>query len=66
MRYAKIKKNDIANGKGVNVSIYLQGCPHRCPGCFNPETWDFEGGQPFTQETMNEVLEALHHSQEIL
>lgn len=43
-RLAKINWNDATNGNGVCVSIFLQGCPHHCPGCFNPETWDPEGG----------------------
>lgn len=59
MRYASIKKNDIANGPGVCVSFFAQGCPHRCSGCFNPETWDFNGGKEFTSETMNTILDAL-------
>ena len=45
-RLAKINWNDATNGNGVCVSIFLQGCPHHCPGCFNPETWDPEGGLP--------------------
>ena len=44
MRYADIKGNDIVNGEGICVSFWTQGCPHHCPGCFNPETWDFDGG----------------------
>lgn len=44
MRYAGLKKNDIVDGEGVCVSFWTQGCPHRCPGCHNPETWDFNGG----------------------
>ena len=44
MRYAGIKPNDIVDGEGVCVSFWTQGCPHKCPGCHNPETWDFEGG----------------------
>lgn len=59
MRYNTIKKNDIANGPGVGVSVFLQGCPHHCPGCFNKETWDFNGGQDFTQNTLNEILTSL-------
>ena len=43
-RIAKIRWNDTSNGKGVCVSLFVQGCPHRCEGCFNPETWDFNGG----------------------
>lgn len=59
MRYAAIKLNDIANGPGINVSIYLQGCPHRCFNCFNPETWDFNGGQAFTEETLDLIIKGL-------
>ena len=44
MRYAGIIENDVVNGEGVCVSLFTQGCPHRCKGCFNPETWDFESG----------------------
>lgn len=44
MRYAGIKENDTTNGEGICLSVFTQGCPHRCKGCFNPETWDFEGG----------------------
>lgn len=44
-KYAALKENDIVNGEGVCVSFWVQGCPHHCPGCFNPETWDYEGGR---------------------
>ena len=56
MRYNKIRKMDISNGPGVRVSIFMQGCDFHCKGCFNPETWDFDGGKEFTQETINTVL----------
>lgn len=59
MRYSKIYKNDTAAGKGINVSVYLQGCPHMCQGCFNPETWDHTQGYPFTEDTMKEILDAI-------
>lgn len=60
MRYAGIIKNDIAAGKGVNVTFFVQGCPLHCPGCHNPQTWNFEGGKNFSGETMNEILLALN------
>ena len=47
MRYAQIRKTDIANGEGIRVSLYVQGCKRHCPNCFNPETWDFTGGNKF-------------------
>lgn len=60
MNYAKIKKNDIANGPGVCVSLFVQGCPHHCKGCFNKETWDFDGGKLFTWETINEIIKDIN------
>lgn len=59
MNYGKINTCDIANGPGVRVSLFVSGCRNHCKGCFNPETWDFGYGQPFTDETMNYILEAL-------
>ena len=59
MNYAVIKKTDIANGPGVRVSLFVSGCSHHCKGCFNPETWDFNYGKPFTAEVEDEILEAL-------
>lgn len=61
MNYATIKKHDIANGTGVRVSLFVSGCTHHCKGCFNPETWDFSYGTPFTEETENEIITALSH-----
>jgi anaerobic ribonucleoside-triphosphate reductase activating protein len=59
MNYGEIKKFDIANGEGVRVSLFVSGCTHHCKGCFNEETWDFSFGKPFTEETEQEILEAL-------
>ena len=59
MNYGEIKKNDIANGIGVRVSLFVSGCTHRCKNCFNPQTWDFNFGKPFTKETEDEILSAL-------
>jgi len=59
MKYAKIKKNDIANGEGVRVSLFVSGCTHHCKGCFNYEAWDFNYGDDFTNDTINEILDAL-------
>ena len=59
MNYGNIKECDIANGPGVRVSLFVSGCRHHCKGCFNAETWDFAYGSPFTEETMEALLEAL-------
>ncbi len=57
MRYNKIRKMDIADGPGVRVSIFMQGCTFNCKNCFNPETHDFEGGKEFNEKTIDRVLE---------
>ena len=62
MNYAAIKKADIANGPGVRVSLFVSGCRNHCPGCFNPETWDFDYGEPFTKQTEEELIMALRPS----
>ena len=59
MNYATIKSRDIANGPGVRVSLFVSGCTHRCPGCFNEIAWDFDYGEPFTQETVDVILTML-------
>lgn len=59
MNYAEIKNVDIANGPGVRISLFVSGCPHHCKGCFNEVTWDFTYGKPYTQETINHILELL-------
>ncbi len=57
MRYNLVRKMDISNGPGVRVSIFMQGCSFHCKNCFNPETWDFNGGKEFTDKTIEEVLD---------
>ena len=57
MRYNKIRKMDISNGPGVRVSIFFQGCAFHCKNCFNPDTWDFNGGKEFGEEQINEIIE---------
>ncbi len=59
MNYATIKRYDVANGPGVRVSLFVSGCTHACPGCFNPEAWDFHYGEPFTAETEESILSSL-------
>ena len=59
MRYAGIIANDFAAAPGVSLSFFTQGCPHRCAGCHNPETWQYSGGKEFTQETMNRIIQGL-------
>ena len=59
MYYATIKNCDIANGPGVRVSLFVSGCTHHCPGCFNQEAWDFHYGQPFTEETIKTIVDML-------
>lgn len=59
MNYGEIKKNDIANGLGVRVSLFVSGCRHHCKNCFNSATWSFSFGKPFTKETEKEIIEAM-------
>ena len=58
-RYNTILGNDVVNGQGVCVSFFVQGCPHCCPGCFNPETWDFDGGEPYTDEIKWDIIKLI-------
>ena len=59
MNYAEIKYNDIANGPGVRTTLFVSGCTHHCKGCFNEIAWDFNYGKPFTEETINSIVESL-------
>lgn len=59
MYYGNIKKYDIADGEGVRVSLFVSGCTNACEGCFQKQTWDFHYGKQYTQETENEIIEAL-------
>ena len=59
MNYGNIKDKDIANGEGIRVSLFVSGCTHHCKNCFNPETWDFNYGNPFTTEVEDKILTML-------
>lgn len=59
MNYATIKWFDVSNGPGVRVSLYVSGCRNHCKNCFNPETWDFGYGEPFTREVENSIIKGM-------
>lgn len=59
MRYSSMRNLDISNGEGVGVSLFVQGCPFHCFGCFNSDTWDFNGGKEWTEETKDKFLELI-------
>lgn len=59
MQYSGLILNDMSAAPGVSVTFFSQGCPHRCSGCHNPETWDFQGGKEFTADVLDEICEAL-------
>ena len=59
MNYGTIKEYDIADGPGVRVSLFVSGCRHHCKGCFNEETWNFNYGEPFTDEVKDRILKLL-------
>ncbi len=59
MNYCEIKPYDIANGTGVRVSLFVAGCTHHCPGCFNPETWDFNAGATFDETVIDKIIKSL-------
>lgn len=64
MRISGINENDVVNGKGICVSVFMQGCPHQCKGCFNPETWDFKGGRAIEdeQKEINNILNLINQN----
>ena len=57
MRYALIREMDVTNGNNIGISIFVQGCNFHCKGCFNPETWDYDGGKLFTDKTFDKIIE---------
>lgn len=59
MKYNYIDKCEAVNGKGFGVSLYTQGCPYHCPGCFNPETWDFNKGKEWSQKIEDYIIELM-------
>ena len=62
MYYGEIKNCDIANGEGVRVTLFVSGCTNRCENCFQPQTWAFDYGQPFTEETEDYLMDLLRPS----
>ena len=61
MNYIEIKPLDIANGEGIRVSLFVSGCPHHCNGCFNPQSWDWNYGEYFGNDTITEIIELMNH-----
>jgi len=60
MRYSSMRNLDISNGEGVGVSLFVQGCPFHCFGCFNSDTWDFNGGKEWTEKTKNKFMKLIN------
>ena len=59
MHYGTVKKFDVANGEGIRTSLFVSGCTNRCKNCFQPETWAFDYGEPFTDEVAEDILDSL-------
>ena len=59
MKYTQIRDMDISNGEGIGIALFTQGCPYHCKNCFNAETWDFESGKDWNQETENLIIELM-------
>ena len=59
MNYQKISRNDVSNGSGVGMVLWVSGCTQHCFGCHNPETWDFNSGIPYTPEIETEIINSL-------
>ncbi len=62
MNYGKIIYCDVANGEGCRTSLFVSGCTHHCPGCFNPETWAFDFGEPFDETVEKKIVDSLEPS----
>ena len=60
MNYAEIKTYDVANGPGIRISLFVSGCSHRCPGCFNEQAWDFNYGKVFNNKTIDYIIDTLN------
>lgn len=58
-KYSGINYNDFSAAPGICLTVFTQGCPHRCPGCHNPETWDFNGGQELTEEVVDSIINGI-------
>lgn len=61
MNYSEIKYYDIANGTGVRTTLFVSGCRNHCEGCFQPETWNFDNGEPFTAEVEDQIIESMKY-----
>ena len=59
MNYSVIKECDVANGPGIRTTLFVSGCPHHCKGCFNEATWDYNYGQPFTDATIEYIINTM-------